>query len=226
MGRTLQFTGVWIVCVCLFWTAPVHSAEIVLAGPAATWQNLAIITNSVCSAVTLSELDHTVASTSEVDTCLSFLPDLSAWRNVPDGTLHVWIETVGDGSNVVSLLLGEPETPALTVACESDWSILPAGVFPPDEPVVPRFGACTNRLHIVLHSSVRSGFGYPFVETQTAGGPWTPRPNLIPANFAQLSAAQTIPTWAIFGVWLAGPQAELIDLRLRWCVDGNVMLVL
>jgi len=209
-----------------FCSVPAHAAEIVLAGPTATWLNLEVITNSVRSAAILSETDHIVISTSEVDTCLSFLPDWSAWRTVPDGTLHVWIETVGDGSNVVSVLLGDPETPALTVACESDWSILPAGAFPPDEPVVPRFGASTNRLHLVLHSSVRSGFAYPFAETQTPGGPWTPRPDLIPAAFGQLNAAQAIPNWAIVGMWLAGPQAELIDLRLRWFVDGNVMLVL
>ena len=119
-----SFFPLLVTGLLLFWTAPVHSAEIVLAGPAATWQNLAIITNSVCSAVTLSELDHTVASTSEVDTCLSFLPDL------------------------------------------------------------------------------------------------------IPAVFGPLAATQTIPNWSQVGVWLAGSQTALTELRLRWCVDGNVMLVL
>jgi len=207
-----------------FCSVPAHAAEIVLAGPTATWLNLEVITNSVRSAAILSETDHIVISTSEVDTCLSFLPDWSAWRTVPDGTLHVWIETVGDGSNVVSVLLGDPETPVLTVACASDWSVLPVGVFPPDEPAVPRFGVTTNRLHLVMQSSVRFGFGYPFVETRAADGPWTLRPDLVPAVFGRLYAAQAIPNWSKVGVWTAGPQAALTYLRLRWCVNGIVLI--
>jgi len=69
---------------------------------------------------------------------------------VPDGAFDAWVEMVSDGSNAVSVLLGDPETPALTIARESDWAILPAGTLPPDEPVVPRFGVSTNRLHLDL----------------------------------------------------------------------------
>jgi len=215
-----------LLAACGFLSLPVctHSAEIVLAGPTATWRDLVVVTNSVCSAVVLSDFDHTVVSTSEVDTCLSLLPDWSVWRNVPDGTLNVWIEIVGDGSNVVSVLLGDPETPVLTVACASDWSVLPVGVFPPDEPAVPRFGVTTNRLHLVMQSSVRFGFGYPFVETRAADGPWTLRPDLVPAVFGRLYAAQAIPNWSKVGVWTAGPQAALTYLRLRWCVNGIVLI--
>ena len=176
------------------------------------------------SAAVLSEGDHTIVSTSEVDTCLSLLPDWSAWRRVPDGSFDAWVEVVSDGSNVVSVLLGDPETPALTVTCVSDWAILPDGTLPRDEPVIPRFGASTNRLHLALRPVKGSSLGHAFVETQVPGGFWVARPELIPANFGRLDAPQTIPNWPKVGVWTAGPRAALTDLRLRWCVDGTAII--
>ena len=215
-----------VLAACGFLLLPpsVHSADICLAGPTATWRDLVVITNSVRYATVLSELDHTIASTSGVDTCLSFLPDWGAWSNITDGTCDVWIETVGDGSNVVAVLLGDPETPALTVTRESDWSVLPVGTFPPDEPAVCQFGVTTNRIHITFRPSRVSGFGYALAETQTPGGSWTPRPDLLPADFGPLATPQFIPNWSKVGVWSAGPQAALTYLRLRWCIDGTVFI--
>ena len=224
MARMFPLAGVLAACCQLFLPCSARAAEIRLAGAEASWHDLTIITNSVRCAAVLSEVDHTVVSTSEVDTCFSLLPAWGSWSNVPDGSLDVWIEVVGDGSNVVSVLLGNPETPSLTVACESDWIVTPAGVLPPDEPTVPRFGVTTNRIHLAIHSAPATGFGHAFVETQTAGGSWTPRPDLIPANLGRLDAPQLIPNWAKVGLWTAGPRAALTYLRLRWCVDGTVFI--
>jgi hypothetical protein len=209
---------------CLLFATSVHSAEIRLAGAEASWHDLVVITNSVSCAAVLSEIDHTVVSTSEVDTCFSLTPSWGSWSNVPDGTLDVWIEAVGDGSNVVSVLLGDPATPALTVAFETDWVLVPAGTLPPDEPAVPRFGVTTNRIHFALRLVAGPSLGRAFVETQAAGGSWTPRPDLIPANFGRLEAPQLIPNWTKVGLWTAGPQAALTDLRMRWCVDGTAII--
>ncbi len=224
MGRAFSLAGVLPVYGCLLFAASVHSAEIRLAGAEASWHDLVVITNSVRCAAVLSEVDHTVVSTSEVDTCLSLVPAWGSWSNVPNGTLDVWIEAAGDGSNVVSVLLGNPEAPALTVACESDWIVTAAGALPPDEPTVPRFGVTTNRIHLALRPAAVTGFGHVFVETQTADGSWTPRPDLIPANFGRLEAPQLVPNWEKVGVLTAGPRAALTYLRLRWCVDGTVFI--
>jgi hypothetical protein len=214
------------IAVLLSLPTPVRSAEIRLAGDGATWCDLLLSTNSVQSASVLSEVDHSIVSTSEVDTCLSFLPTWGAWRDLPDATLDVWVEVVGDSSNAVAVLLGDPETPALTIVCESDWAVLPAGVMPPDEPVTLRLGVSTNRFHLVLRTGAAFGRGSCSVETQMpAGSSWTARPDLVLTGFGWLGAAQEMPLWSRVGVCMAGPQAALTELRMRWCVDGNVFII-
>jgi hypothetical protein len=204
----------------------VYSSEIRIAGAGANWSDLVLTTNSVRSAAVLSEVDHSIVSTSEVDTCLSILPTWGAWRDVPDGALDVWVETVGDSSNAVVVLLGDPVTPALTIACESNWSVVPAGAMPPDEPATPRFGVTTNRLHLVLRPGTLFGKGSVFVETQIpAGGSWTARPELALTDFGWVDVAQGVPNWSQVGVWTAGPQAALTELRLRWRVDGTIIII-
>jgi len=224
MFKSLPLIFLLVACGLLFPVRTGLAAEVRLAGPSASWRDLVVVTNSLRSAVVLSEVDHAVVNTSEVDTCLSLLPDWSAWRRVPDGAFDAWVEVVSDSSNAVSVLLGDPETPALTIACESDWAILPAGTLPPDEPVVPRFGASTNRLHLALRPVAGSKLGHAFIETQIPGDDWIPRPELIPTNFTRLDAPQTIPNWPKVGVWTAGPRAAVTDLRMRWCVDETVII--
>lgn len=224
MARTRLLLYLLAACGLLVLANTGLAADVSLVGPTAGWHDLTVVTNSLRSAVVLSEADHTVVSTSEVDTCLSLLPDWSAWRRVPDGSFDAWVEVVSDGSNVVSVLLGDPETPALTITCESDWAVLPAGTLPPDAPATPRFGAITNRMHLALRPVAGSTLGRAFVETQVPGGPWVPRAELVPANFGRLDAPQTIPNWPKVGVWTAGPRAALTDLRLRWCFDGTAII--
>jgi len=226
MGRSLRYSFFASLCGVLLVPTFIHSAEIRLAGAGATWCNLELTTNSVRNAVVLSEVDHSIVSTSEVDTCLSFLPAWGAWRDLPDATLDVWVEVVGDSSNAVAVLLGDPETPALTIVCESDWAVLPAGVMPPDEPVTLRLGVSTNRFHLVLRTGAAFGRGSCSVETQMpAGSSWTARPDLVLTGFGWLDAAQEMPLWSRVGVCMAGPQAALTELRMRWCVDGNVFII-
>jgi hypothetical protein len=197
-----------------------------LAGAGATWCDLVFTTNSVQCAASLSDGDHSIVSTSEVDTCLSFLPTWGAWHDLPDGTLDVWMEVVGDSSNAVAVLLGDLETPALTIACEKDWVVLPAGAMPPDEPDTPRLGVTTNRLHLVLRTATAFGTGSSSVETQMpAGSSWTSRPDLVLTDFGWLDAAQEMPNWSRVGVCLSGPLAALTELRMRWRVDGNVIIL-
>lgn len=203
----------------------VRSSEVKLAGPAATWYDLVVVTNSVCGAAVFAELDHTIASTSEVDTCLSLLPEWGAWRNVPGGMLNVWIETVTDSSNTVSVLLGDPETPVLTIESAKDWTVTPSGSLPPDDPLIPRFGVTTNRLHLAVHSSTRFGFSQAVVETQTAGGSWTSKTNLVPLAFGWFDIPQRTPNWTKVGVCIAGPRAAMTDLHLRWIVDPTVLII-
>jgi len=201
------------------------ATEIKLAGANATWQDLTIITNSVRGATVLNAYDHTIVSTSSLDTCLAFLPSWGTWHDVPDGTLEIWVETINDSSNAVAVLLGDPETPSLTIACQNDWSVMPAGTFPQDEPIAPRFGATTNRLHLILRTDTPFGKGRIYVETQTPGGSWTSRPDLALTDFGWLDAAQDMPNWSKVGVWTAGPQAALTELRLLWCRDGTIYLI-
>jgi len=224
MGRLRQRACFLTACGYLLFVITAQTAEVILAGPRATWRNLVVITNSVRSAVVLVDANHTLVSTSAVDSCLSLLPDWTSWRPVTNGTLDIWLETVNDGSNLVTVLLGEPETPALSIFSGSDWSIWPVGEFPTDDPISPRLGVATNRLHLALHSSGPLGFSHVFLETQVAGGPWLARPGLIPAKFIPLDVSQTIRCWPKVGVECAGPRAALTVLRMRWCVDGTVFI--
>lgn len=172
MRGTTRFVSV-ATAISLLCLASAHAAKLQLAGPVATWVNLTVVTNSVRAEDVFSSADHSVSSTSEVVTCLALLPDWSAWRSSPGGTLDVWIEAVTDASNNVCVLLGEPATPELTFSCASDWAVTPARKFPPDEPASPRFGITTNRMHLVFYPHNGTGRGKVYVETQTPGGAWT-----------------------------------------------------
>jgi hypothetical protein len=200
-----------------------RAATLRLAGPAASWSNLALLTNSV-RAATIFTADCAIASTAEVDTCLALLPDWSAWRASPAGALDVWLETVADASNRVCLLLGDPAAPELTITRAGDWQIVPAGAFPADETATAG-GPSTNRLHLTFYPAGGSGHGVLYAETQMPGGAWTPRPDLLPAAPGWVVSAHDVPNWPSVGVALAGPAARLTLLQLRWQPDATLFII-
>jgi hypothetical protein len=200
------------------------AANLRLAGPGTSWENVTILTNSVTCDALLSETGHKIHATSGSDSALALFPDWNAWRDVPDARLEIWIEAVTDSSNVVSVLLGNLDTPSLVLSCADDWSIQPAGAAPVEPPAPAAFGIATQSLHLVIYPGRSFGQGVSFTESRIADSVWTPRPDLTLTAFGWHDPEQAIPNWTQVGVSLAGPEAALLSLRMRWAPDATIMI--
>lgn len=198
------------------------AADVRLAGPGVIWHDLTVVTNSVRSAADFRS-DGSIVSTCVVDTCLAMIPDWSAWHKVPDGALDVWVDSVTDGSNTVTVLLGHEETPALTLVCATDWTVLAGGDFPTNILHGAPTSPATNRIHLLLRTLDVPGGGQALVRTQAEGAEWADRADLQPADLRWISARQFPSVWSRVGICLSGPQAQLLAVRLRWRADGTLL---
>lgn len=200
------------------------ATDVRLAGPGIVWHDLAVITNSVRSATDFCA-DGSVTSTSVIDSCLAIIPDWSVWQRVPDGTLDVWVDVVADGSNTVTVLLGDDETPALTLSCATDWAVLAGGDFPTNAQHTASVKPATNGIHVLLRTLDVPGGGRAWVRTQAEGADWVDRKDL-QLNDLRWGSPQQLPrAWSRVGICLSGPQAQLLVVRLRWRADGTLMLL-
>lgn len=202
-----------------------HAANLHLAGPGASWENVIILTNSVTCDAILAGNEHTLLAASEANSELAMLPDWGAWPDLPDARLDVWIEVVADGSNVVSVLLGNLEAPALSLSCAEDWSIQPAGTARFEPPSPTAFGISTQSIHLVVYPGSRLGHGVSFAETRHNMDSWIVRPDLTLTAFGWLQPEQAVPNWSQVGVSLAGTEAALRSLRLHWAPDATIMIL-
>ncbi len=200
------------------------AADVRPVGPGTVWHDLTVVTNSVLSAANFRS-DGSIVSTSVVDTCLAIIPDWSAWQLVPDGALDVWVDAVADGSNTVTVLLGHDETPALTLACATDWTVLPGGDFPTNALYAASDGPSTNRIHLLLRTLAVRGGGQALVRTQAEGAGWVDRDDLQLNDLRWIGVQQVPRAWSRVGICLSGPQAQLLVVRLRWRADGTLMLL-
>jgi hypothetical protein len=203
----------------------VQAAEVRLAGAGASWEGVAILTNSVTCAAILDGTNHTMRAAAESESALAFAPSWDAWRPLSDVRLDIWVEAVADGSNVVSVLFGTPEAPALIIACADDWSLHPAGAAPPDASPPATYGVVTQALHVAIYPRKIFGEGSSLVRSRDAAGVWRERPDLALTSFGWVAAEQAISNWPQVGVALAGPDATLRSLRMRWAPDATLMIL-
>ena len=200
------------------------AADVRPVGPGIVWHDLTVVTNSVQSVADF-RTDGSIVSTSVVDTCLAVIPDWSAWQQVPDGALDVWVDVVADGSNTVTVLLGHDETPALTLSCATDWAVLAGGDFPTNALYAASDGPCTNRIHLLLRTLAVRGGGQALVRTQAEDARWVGRNDLQLNDLQWIAPQQSPRAWSRVGICLSGPQAQLLVVRLRWRADGTLMLL-
>ena len=95
-----------------------NAAEVRLIGSRAKWQGVTILTNSVVCEAVFAATNHTLRARAESDSALAFVPPWDKWHALAEARLDIWAEAVADGSNVVSILCGNIDSPALTIcAC-------------------------------------------------------------------------------------------------------------
>lgn len=206
-----------IVSVGLFLAVVCHAAKLTVFGNGAAYFPAA--TNSIVADVSFE--DGFALSLSAADSQLSLNPFDDNWAAVSNGTLFCEITTVSGASNTISVLFGDHGNPALTIAASDKVEVVPAGAFPAIRADAPCGATATNRVSLVLH--VLRGQKRAWTETWTStnggerSGPKT-------ARFDWPDSALYPEAWEEFSIWLAGPEAALLDLRLKWRPDGTMMI--
>ena len=199
------------------------AATLRIAGPDVSWHDLLIITNSVQCATDFSP-DGSLVSTSIVDSCCALIPEWSAWHGVSDGVLDVWMDVVANGSNHVTVLLGSEVAPAITLSRGDEWTVLPGGQFPVNAVSPVSTAPTTNRIHLLLRTMNVPGGGRAMIRTQAGDANWQEYEELTLRDLNWMDPRQYPSGWSRIGVCLAGPQAQLLSLTLRWHPDGTLMI--
>jgi len=200
------------------------AAEVRLAGPRANLQGVTILTNSVTCAVVFTGTNQTLHAMAESDSALAFVPPWDKWQPLAAARLDIWVEAVADGSNVVSILCGNIDSPALTIHCSDDWSLQPAGTVSFDPLPPAAYGVVTQAMHLTIYPGNDFGQVKSTVRCRSLNGTWHERPELAPSALGWVAAERAIQNWQEIGVALAGPAAELRLLRMRWLPEGTIMV--
>ena len=216
--------GAAILPLLLMLCLSANAAEVRLAGSRANLQGVTILTNSVACAAVFTGTNQTLHAMDESDSALAFVPPWDKWHALAEARLDIWAEAVADGSNVVSILCGNSDSPALTINCGADWSLQPAGMAPfdPLPPVV--CGVVTQALHLTIYPGNDFGQVKSTVRCRSLNGTWHERPELAPSALGWVAAEQAIQNWQEIGVALAGPAAVLRLLRMRGLPEGTIMV--
>ena len=223
LGAALM-PGAAILPLLLTLSLRTNAAEVRLAGPRANLRGVTILTNSVTCAAVFAATNQTLHAVAESDSALAFVPPWDKWQPLAAARLDIWVEAVADGSNVVSILCGNIDSPALTINCGDDWSLQPAGTAPLDPLPSVAYGVVTQALHLTIYPGNNFGHVKATVRSGDVNGTWHERPELAPNSLNWVTAGQAIQNWREIGVALAGPAAELRLLRMRWLPEGTIMV--
>ena len=201
--------------LCGLFAAPAHAARVaLLGGVGLPWQ---VVTNSVLANIDIE--DGFVASLSRTDSEVSLAPFPAGWDKIADGTLLCDITVVSGASNVVSVLFGDCDDPTITVESDGNWTILPPGL-------LRQFGEWshhevqTNRISFVLRSQETRAT----VEATAQKGTMAAE-TLTPVSFDWPDEAYRPENWRTITLLLAGPEARIIALRMKWRPDGTMLIM-
>lgn len=195
----------------LLLAATCPAATVAVVGGAAP---ASVQTNSVFASVDFG--DGFFASTSAADSQLSLSPFPADWAAVREGTFLCDMTAVSGASNTVSVLFGDCADPALSVTCARDWSLLTPGTFPA-EALADDGAVRTNRLSLTLRILDAQGN----VRVSATDGTGVVRET----RFRWPSPAFFPENWPSVTVWLAGPEAKLLSLRLKYRPDPSLLIM-
>ena len=203
--------------LCLLLLASVcHGAQIALLS--GTSLNGPITTNSVLTDVSLE--DGVAVSCSQTDSQISLSPFEDDWAAIDDGTLLGDLAVVSGTSNIVSVLFGDADDPALTIESNGQWTILPSGQFASRLDAALSSPVQTNHLSFAL----RTPHGQPhFTARQsTNAGAYTDIPSV---TWRWDISAHHPSNWQHISLQLAGPEAKILDLHVKWRPDGTQLIL-
>ncbi len=205
------------IYLCLFMLAPIcHGARVSLVGYASSGNP--VTTNSICADFSLE--NGVAASFSQTDSQVSLSPFGEDWAAMEDGTLIGDLTVVSGASNIVSVLFGDADDPAFTIESDGRWTILPAGEFMPHSPNMPPCPVQTNKLEFVM----RTPHGHPAISAKTSvfGGIST---NLPSKTWNWELPIHRPENWQSIVLGLSGPEAQIIDLRIKWRTEGTKLIM-
>ena len=202
---------------CLFLLASIcHGARVTLLG--GTSQYGSVTTNSVFSDISLE--DGVAVSFSQTDSQISLAPFDEDWAAVDEGTLVGDLTVVSGASNIVSVLFGDADDPAFTIESDGQWTILPSGQFASHLDTALSLPIQTNRLSFVL----RTPHGQPHFVARTSANA-TAYTDLPPITWRWDISAHHPSNWQSISLLLAGPEAKILGLRLKWRPDGTQLIL-
>lgn len=193
-----------------------HGARVELWG--GTSINGLITTNSVLADISLE--DGMAVSCSQTDSQISLAPFDDDWAAVDEGTLLGDLTVVSGASNVVSVLFGDADDPAFTIESDGQWTILPSGQFASHLDTDLSLPIQTNRLSFVL----RTPHGQPHFAARTSANA-TAYTDLPPITWHWNISAHHPSNWQSISLLLAGPEAKILRLRLKWRPDGTQIIL-
>ena len=197
--------------------APIcHGAWVTLLG--GTSLTGPVTTNSVLADISLE--DGLAVSYSQTDSQISLAPFDDDWAAVDEGSLFGDLTVVSGTSNIVSVLFGDADDPAFTIESDGHWTILPSGQFASYLGEAQSFSIQTNRLSFVL----RTPHGQPHFTARTSANA-TAYTNLPPRTWRRDIPAHHPSNWQSISLLLAGPEAKILGLRLKWRPDGTQLIL-
>ena len=205
----------FLLCFLLF-ASVCHGARVTLLSGASL--NGPIATNSVLTDISLE--DGMAVSCSQTDSQISLAPFDEDWAAVDEGTLVGDLTVVSGASNIVSVLFGDADDPAFTIESDGQWTILPSGQFASHLDTALSLPIQTNRLSFVL----RTPHGQPHITARTSANA-TAYTNLPPRTWRWDIPAHHPSNWQSISLLLAGPEAKILGLRLKWRPDGTQLIL-
>ena len=210
-----NYFQVFFLCVLLL-ASICHGARITLLS--GTSLNGPVTTNSVLADIRLEE--GVAVSCSQTDSQISLAPFDEDWAAVDDGTVFGDLTVVSGTSNIVSVLFGAADDPAFTIESDGQWTILPSGQFASHMDTDPSLPIQTNLLSFVL----RTPHGQPHFTARTSANA-TAYTNLPPRTWRWDIPAHHPSNWQSISLLLAGPEAKILGLRLKWRPDGTQLIL-
>ena len=205
----------FLLCFLLF-ASVCHGARVTLLSGASL--NGPIATNSVLTDISLE--DGMAVSCSQTDSQISLAPFDEDWAAVDEGTLVGDLTVVSGASNIVSVLFGDADDPAFTIESDGQWTILPSGQFASHLDTALSLPIQTNRLSFVL----RTPHGQPHFTARTSANA-TAYTNLPPRTWRWDIPAHHPSNWQSISLLLAGPEAKILGLGLKWRPDGTQLIL-
>lgn len=206
---------VFLLCILLL-TSVCYGARVTLLG--GTSLNGPVTTNSVFADISLE--DGVAVSFSQTDSQISLSPFDDNWATIDDGTLFGDLTVVSGASNIVSVLFGDAADPAFTIESNGKWTILPPGRFAPHLNNPLPLPVQTNRLSFIM----RIPHGQPHFEARTCVNGLVST-NLPTATWLWDNPAHYPVNWQTISMHLAGPQAQILDLCLKWRPEGTQLIL-